>query len=175
MKIASYIGRMKILMFDIKNLRVEFKEKVLNDLLVNAQTSKGENERGGVLMGELYPKKNLIIVTHIIKSIPKYADRYNFEMDVESTQLEISKIWKESERTITYLGDWHTHPEYSPKPSFDDYLTFTKNYRHSAFDQNFLLYIIVGMLPDENKNLWVGLCQGLITRKLATTRIIFNR
>jgi len=162
-------------MFNRKKLQVEFKKNIIEDLILDAQTSKNDHEQGGVLMGELYPKKDLIVVTHVVKSVPQFSNPYNFEMDVDSIQLQISEIWKNSGGSITYLGDWHTHPEHSPTPSFTDRVTFTKNYLNSSFDQNFLLYIIVGMLSHEDTKLWIGLCNGFVTRKLSSDQITIKK
>ncbi len=64
--------------------------------------------------------------------------------------------WKESGRKITYVGDWHTHPEAIPTPSYTDKSTFKDTYRSSKIDQNLLLCVIVGTNSVKEGGLWVG-------------------
>ena len=135
---------MKKIKFIPKSLLVNADKKLLVELLSHRQRSENDCETGGVLMGELYPKSNKIKVTHILVCEHTNNSRYGLELNVECLQKQMNEIWEKSNGTITYLGDWHTHPEYIPKPSYIDYKTFLKNYYASKFEQNFLLYIILG-------------------------------
>ena len=94
-------------------------------------------------------------------------------MDVKHVQEKINTIWKQSSGEKTYLGDWHTHPENYPKPSFTDYMTFSKNYFHSTIDHNFLLYMIFGY-EDSNTPKWVGICNGFHTKKIIYQDYVSN-
>jgi len=44
----------------------------------------------------------------------------HFEPDVQWQQREGERIYRESGRTIAYLGDWHSHPYGGPYPSRQD-------------------------------------------------------
>lgn len=151
--------------FNIKTLKIEISQKVLNKLPQITQVLDG-NERGGILMGKLYFKRNKILITDIVESNSKALGKYNFEMDVEYIQKKITSIWEKSAHTETYLGDWHTHPEYYPKPSLRDYITFSKNFFQSSIDQNFLIYIILGYKKEKNVPTWIGICNGFKTKIL---------
>lgn len=136
--------------------------KLVNQLLSYRQIKDEDFETGGVFMGELYPKSNRIKITHILVCQNTDSSRYEVELNIECLQKQMDKIWEESKCTITYLGDWHTHPEFTPKPSFTDYKTFVKNYYTSKFEQNLLLYMIVGT----NKNIWCKSFNGLRFQEL---------
>lgn len=68
------------------------------------------NETGGVLMG-YWPSENTVVITHIIGpgSNARHT-RYAFYPDLDFHEREIKRVYIESERISTYLGDWHTHP-----------------------------------------------------------------
>lgn len=146
--------------FNLKSISVEFTEEILKSKH-KFYHEEGLPEKGGILMGELYPKKNLIIITHLIEVPSLNKTSVTYEMDMQFTHNIINETWTKSGGTITYIGDWHTHPEYSPKPSIQDYLTFSKNYFQSSIDQNLLIYVIFGY-----SSKWIGLCSGFKTKKL---------
>jgi integrative and conjugative element protein (TIGR02256 family) len=95
-------------------------------------------------MGELYPSSNKIIITNIVSAQTNKSNRYNLELDIESINKDMTKIHQDSFGTITYLGDWHTHPEPNPTPSQIDYNTFILNHKKTKLEQGFSLYIILG-------------------------------
>ena len=135
---------MKTIKFTSKSLIINIDSKLVNELLSYRQKKDSDSETGGVLMGELYPNSNRIQITHILVCKHTTNSRYGLELNVECLQKQMNEIWEKSKGTITYLGDWHTHPEFNPKPSYVDYTTFVKNYYKSKFEQNLLLYIILG-------------------------------
>lgn len=68
------------------------------------------NETGGVLMGYWSSEKS-VVITHVIGPGPHARhSRYSFLPDAEYHDKEINRIYQESGRISTYLGDWHTHP-----------------------------------------------------------------
>jgi integrative and conjugative element protein (TIGR02256 family) len=67
-------------------------------------------ETGGVLMG-YWASHNGVVITHIIGPGPNARHgRYSFHPDVEFHDREIARVYRDSGRISTYLGDWHTHP-----------------------------------------------------------------
>lgn len=68
------------------------------------------NETGGVLIG--YDAGNGVVVTAITGPGPKAVhDLDAFIPDYTYQNGEIVRIYRESERRHTYLGDWHSHPD----------------------------------------------------------------
>lgn len=152
------------LKFNTNNLDININQSFLDVLSKYSQTLETP-ERGGVIMGKLYPNKNLVVITNIIEAPTESKRNNRYEMDVKYIQKEINKIWKKSNGTVTYLGDWHTHPEVNPKPSLMDYYTFSKNYFNSSIDQNFLIYIILGLKIKNDILIWTGVCNGIKTKR----------
>jgi integrative and conjugative element protein (TIGR02256 family) len=66
-------------------------------------------ETGGVVMG--YKLKETFYITDVVGPGEKAVHDYNsFSPDNNFHEKEIARIYKESGRIHTYLGDWHTHP-----------------------------------------------------------------
>lgn len=56
----------------------------------------------------------------------------------------IEEDYEQSEHTRFYIGEWHTHPEKQPKPSYVDYSSIEENYHTASLVVPFLFMIIVG-------------------------------
>lgn len=149
---------MKKVIFNHKSLNIVFADGVKDKLFSYRQRKKSDIETGGVLMGELYLKSNKIKITHVLACKDNIASRYRIDLNIKCLQNQINKIWEESGGTVTYLGDWHTHPEINPSPSFMDYKTFVLNYYTSKFNHNCLLYLILGV----KKNIWLKSFDGFL-------------
>jgi len=83
-------------------------------------------ETGGIFMG-YQADNNDLVVTDIIDAGPDATHkRFSFSPD-QTYQLErIAHIYDDSEGNVTYLGDWHTHPNGTPELSSIDKRTLTK-------------------------------------------------
>lgn len=146
---------MKNIKFNYREMHIHITQKAYEQILQFTPPTTNNEENGGILMGELHPSVNTIIITHIICSKNHLSDRYSINLNVKNLQQEMDKIWQKSNGKITYLGDWHTHYENYPNPSSTDYITFVKNYYLSKFDQNILVYIILG-----TKDIWCNIFNG---------------
>lgn len=83
-------------------------------------------ETGGVLMGYCASEFESVI-TDIIGPGPKaFHGNSTFSPDQQYHEDEIKKKYEASERSITYLGDWHTHPNSYPYLSNQDKSTIKK-------------------------------------------------
>ena len=153
---------MKKIKFNTKFLLVNLDKILLTELFSYRQIIDSDKEMGGVLMGELYPNSNRIKITNILVCEHSNNSRSGLELNIECLQKQMNKIWEDSGGTITYLGDWHTHPEFNPMPSYTDYKTFVKNYYVSKFEQNLLLYIILG----QEKQIWFKSFNGIKFKKI---------
>lgn len=82
-------------------------------------------ETGGVLMG--YWSGRDVVITEIIGPGPKAVHRrYSFTPDSKWQENEIARIYEESGRVITYLGDWHSHPYGTQGLSIKDLVTLLR-------------------------------------------------
>jgi integrative and conjugative element protein (TIGR02256 family) len=80
-------------------------------------------ETGGILMG-YWAGIDQVVITNIIGPGPKAVHRsYSFTPDDDWQTKEIGRIYTESGRVVTYLGEWHSHPHGAPGLSFKDLRT----------------------------------------------------
>lgn len=85
------------------------------------------NEVGGVLLGYWLRGEGQIVIEDVTGPGPNAKHcRNRYSPDHEHDQKLIDEKYKESERKITYLGDWHTHPFSSPGLSHLDKTTLKK-------------------------------------------------
>lgn len=114
-------------------------------------SEKVNNESGGILLGNVY--KNLCEIVKV--TTPNKYDSSGPNFFVRSkrgAQPHINKVWKNSDGTEIYLGEWHTHFEDEPKPSLTDRNLVINSLKKTKMEINFLFLIIVGL----NRTFWVG-------------------
>ncbi len=105
-------------------------------------------EAGGILMG-LRRGRHLEVT---IATTPKREDkrtRIGFERISPFHQKFAVRAWRRLEYKLDYVGEWHTHPENSPRPSGIDKAEWAKLIR---LNKRELLFIIVGI-----SDTWVGM------------------
>jgi integrative and conjugative element protein (TIGR02256 family) len=90
---------------------------------------------------------------------PRHSDkrgRYSYVPDRQAEQKEIVERHK---RGLHFVGDWHTHPEASPKPSPADIASITHSFKKSVHSLNAFVLVIVG-LDEGAKGIHVSLHDG---------------
>lgn len=109
-----------------------------------AQTTVSKPEAGGVLLGRHILDTDDIIIDFV--TTPMVEDRQSrycfFRSELRHQQI-IEQTWIDSHETCTYLGEWHTHPEPIPHPSFLDKGTWRRKLMFDQFSEC-LFFIIVG-------------------------------
>lgn len=103
-----------------------------------------DNESGGIIVGTLNSGGKEIIVTDVTEPQKKdSSSSIRFKRDEYGHQEIMDQLWEESDYIKTYLGEWHTHNERIPKPSFIDrrnWINISKRKQNSSW----LFFIIVG-------------------------------
>jgi integrative and conjugative element protein (TIGR02256 family) len=93
----------------------------VSEQLVNEAERGFPFETGGVLMGYWAKEYIEVVITHVIGPGPDAKHSTSgFVPDYSFQEAEIERVYEESNRLSTYLGDWHTHPLASCWPSFND-------------------------------------------------------
>jgi integrative and conjugative element protein (TIGR02256 family) len=90
--------------------RVWIPEDLVDFLFAEAKRC-APNETGGVLLGYFARHPRDVVVTDVIGPGPNAfhgVDR--FVPDYDYQDAEVARLYEESKRRITYLGDWHSHP-----------------------------------------------------------------
>ncbi|MBZ9813833.1 Mov34/MPN/PAD-1 family protein [Mesorhizobium sp. CA7] len=95
--------------------------------LIESSVERGHpsREAGGILLGSY--RGDHIEVSGFTTPYPQ--DRRSFALFDRIDPLHQSsalRTWQQSTGTDTYIGEWHTHPEASPSPSWLDRRTWRK-------------------------------------------------
>lgn len=121
-------------------------------------------------MGYWTSNPDAVVITQVIGPGPASSrSTVSFEPDADYQQREIDRIYLDSGRVHSYLGDWHSHPQPSPRPSARDRRTLRAiaNTREARAPNP-----IMGIVTNQgawNLALWKGRVSGF------TRRLILNR
>lgn len=101
-------------------------------------------EAGGILIGKENKSNENIIINHTTVPMPKDEMKHNRFIRKDKGHIELFKnLYKESDETLRYIGEWHTHPEAIPNFSCIDLKNWKKISKNSNSDNNYY-HIIVG-------------------------------
>ncbi|MGH6712980.1 MAG: Mov34/MPN/PAD-1 family protein [Bradyrhizobium sp.] len=106
-------------------------------------------ERGGILLG-FRRGPHLHIDEATVPMRMDVGTMFAFRRSSVGHREIAIKRWHESNRTIDWVGEWHSHPEESPSPSSIDLRSWREITRGRAVPMAFL---IIGW-----KRGWLGLC-----------------
>lgn len=123
---------------------LKISQSVTRDLFRFVQDNPEKPEAGGVLLGRYISNSNDIIIDTL--TTPLNGDvqsRFRFYRAKEAHQQIIDKVWNDTEGTCTYLGEWHTHPEQLPRPSYLDRLNWHRKTLLDQFTES-IFFLIVG-------------------------------
>lgn len=120
--------------------------EIVQQLNSYRQIHYSSTEAGGTLIGER--RGHHIVVTHI--SEPGSNDvrsRTRIERKSVHHQQKVNDLFQLSDGFLVYLGEWHTHPEDFPQPSYID----IKSWLTGLSATEPMLMLIVG-----RKGIWLG-------------------
>jgi len=138
-------------------------EAVLRKMDKYRQQSIRSKEAGGIMLGfRRGPHLEIIDITLPFPlDIRKRAFFYRCDPLHDKYA---NKLWKKSENTIDYLGEWHTHPELVPIPSVLDKSEWKKV---TASQKSEMAFLILGI-----NSIWLGIGNGL---SLCATKEVPNK
>lgn len=134
--------------------KFEMSIAVLDRMIQFIQHVPEKHEAGGVMLGRFIVGSDDVVVDKI--TVPMIGDkrsRFRFFRSRNPHQTVIGQEWEASGGTCNYLGEWHTHPEPNPEPSFVDLAGWKKKLAFDQFDSGCLYFVIVGT---ERVNAWQG-------------------
>jgi integrative and conjugative element protein (TIGR02256 family) len=85
-----------------------------------AARERAPHETGGMLVGWTVATGDVVACASIGPGPRAVFKPDRFEPDGRWQQKELTKIYAASGRTVTYVGDWHSHPRGSGRPSPTD-------------------------------------------------------
>lgn len=113
---------------------------VLEHFERNRQTRFWQREAGGQIFARI--EGSDIIVEQVTG--PKESDkrsRFSHASCRSAAQAEVDALYRQG---LHYFGDWHTHPERIPNPSWRDKMTMASRVRSSKHRLGGFIFIIVG-------------------------------
>ncbi|MFI1773379.1 Mov34/MPN/PAD-1 family protein [Thalassobellus citreus] len=147
------------MIFNNKEYKIIIEGNVLELFETFKQTGR-KHERGGILLGEV-SKAEIRIKKASIPTMFDSGSRFRFNRHKKSAQLFTDYEFYNSQGTIIYLGEWHTHPESIPSPSNIDIKMIATQFKKNKINESFLLMIIVGI-----KGIYLGYYDGKNLKQL---------
>jgi integrative and conjugative element protein (TIGR02256 family) len=125
-------------------------------------------ESGGVLLGWHDQEDLQLVVASVFGPGPEAThQRTRFSPDGDWQREQIAKTYEASGRTVSYLGDWHSHPGGSDSPSRRDERTARRIARsRSARARQPLMLILPG-----KASTWRPAAYRFVTRRLRRIEI----
>jgi integrative and conjugative element protein (TIGR02256 family) len=115
-------------------------------------------ETGGVLLGYWVEEGGEPVVTHAIGPGPEAVhERTRFIPDDEYQYAEIARLYRESGRRLSYLGDWHTHPGGAAYLSRNDRATLRRIASYAAARAPRPVMLILAPGPNWEPSAWNGI------------------
>lgn len=136
--------------------RVKIPTRIQETIFKHKQTKCWHAESGGVIVGRFINEADYIFDDVTTPSIYDVRSRFKFFRRSEIHQDFVNNVWSRSGGGVNYLGEWHTHPEMIPTPSFTDEQNWRKIAKRVIFEGDVLFFLIVGIrelgLWEINKN-----------------------
>lgn len=138
--------------FNYQNYHFSLTTDVLEKIIEYKQIDN-KFEAGGMLIGSILLDSNEIEINDFTEPIDEdERTRIGFKRSNIHNKL-LRKKWEESNCTKLYLGEWHTHPQNIPSPSYVDMNSWEKLLYTSNTECEYLIFIIIGLISME---IWIG-------------------
>lgn len=114
------------------NIIIEIKDEVVQKILSYCQNDSNFPEAGGILAGRENISNDNIIIEYFTQPMDgDYRRRNRFTRKDLGHIIYFENIYNESDGTIGYIGEWHTHSEDVPSYSCLDFKNWLQIRRHS--------------------------------------------
>jgi integrative and conjugative element protein (TIGR02256 family) len=137
--------------YSLNNISLIIEDEVLNKLYSYRQESKTLSESGGLLLGrtDIHGNTRLIEIT---EPLAKDIRRRFFFKRLDNKHLKIKK--EANKRCLYFKGNWHTHPENFPNPSFCDKSSWEKSIKNTKTGESLYIYFII--VGNKQIRVWAG-------------------
>lgn len=128
----------------VNKRKIKVCHNVTDTLLEYVQKGFSSREAGGILIGKENKSNENIIINHITVPMSKDERKHNRFIRKDKRHIELfENLYKKSDETLRYIGEWHTHPEAIPDFSCIDLKNWKKISKDSNGDNNYY-HIIIG-------------------------------
>ncbi|MFW6015784.1 MAG: Mov34/MPN/PAD-1 family protein [bacterium] len=137
--------------YSLNNIKLMIEEEVLNRLYSYKQEKLNLSESGGLLLGrtDIHGNTRLIEITEPLDK--DIRSRYFFKrMDKDHLKL----IKEANKKCLYFKGNWHTHPEDVPNPSFCDKRSWNKAIKSTKPGESIYIYFII--VGNKQIRVWAG-------------------
>lgn len=133
--------------------KLKFPAEILKLLHSYRQDTQEKTEAGGIIVGKItYPDEHYVVKTITEPMASDIRTRYTFFRDAKLHQEAFDKL-EQNDEFLTYIGEWHTHPENYPLPSITDINNWKRLLREVDLDGDYMIFIIVGI---QEMRVWIG-------------------
>ena len=143
--------------------KLVIEEDVINFFRDIIQTHDFSVETGGIIVGEMRPLDESIVITDVSAPFEKdVRGRFHFNRKSDGHQEYMDRLWSESGLKKMYLGEWHTHDQKNPVPSSIDINNWEKIEQRNKVAPE-MYFIIIGTQRMEIWNVFNGKIQQMNT------------
>ncbi|AZK45337.1 Mov34/MPN/PAD-1 family protein [Paenibacillus lentus] len=137
-----------------RNNEILVEEHVIEVIQRLRQEDPTDYESGGMLIGSVLTNSNDVVIRdYTLPLMSDYKSRHRFIRKKQSHNAILQQKWEDSNKTVMYLGEWHTHPEMDPHYSPQDIKNWRKLLDKSNTFSDYLVFIIGGI---EIYKVWIG-------------------
>lgn len=117
---------------------VDIADEVVRTIVRYSRPGENDREAGGILIGS-YRGVHIQIVECTTPLFRDRRSRMLFDRHDEGHQHTALERWRASGKTLTFVGEWHTHPEAHPLPSSIDRQTWRRIAKKNRAGSTFFL------------------------------------
>lgn len=129
------------MIFLAKGRLVTLADGIAQELARFTLPPESDFEAGGILLGQ-YRGPHVEILRCTAPMPKDRRSRYGFVRRDKGHQEAASNAWRESGGSVNFVGEWHTHPERHPTPSWIDRRSWSSQLKKHKTDP--LIFIIAG-------------------------------
>jgi integrative and conjugative element protein (TIGR02256 family) len=141
--------------------QILFGDDALGHMIAYRQLQDEDCEAGG----QLFARFSEACVEVLVATGPHSQDQRTRLSFLPNRTVERREIADFHRRGLHYVGDWHTHPEPVPNPSFVDLANIRTIFSHSQHSYGAILMVIVGQ-SDFPEGLFVGIADSASVTQL---------
>ncbi len=142
------------IIIELEKYKIYIPENIIS-ILDKYKQNNSQNESGGIILGSVSNDYNVYVSKLSLPTSFDKNNRYSFERDKKIAQILIDYEFYNSGGKTIYLGEWHTHPEDNPTPSYTDINMIKKQYKENRINDDFLIMLIGGF-----KEYYLGVFDG---------------